>query len=98
MAFRSYFFQIYWISIHVINKQIKAWETRGSRLVLSPSWSQFDLQILKSTSKNSLHKFSRSNYNIVVVCHGLTSVHQVRICVTHHNCTAKHWTVETQLQ
>ena len=35
-SFQKLFFRIYWVSIHVINKEIKAWETHGSRLVLSP--------------------------------------------------------------
>ena len=32
------FFRIYWISIRGKNKEIKAWETHWSRLVLSPRW------------------------------------------------------------
>ena len=50
IAFRSYFFQTYWISIHVINKEIKAWETRGSRLVLSPILRS-SLQTWSTTSR-----------------------------------------------
>jgi hypothetical protein len=39
-CFQKPFFRIYWISIHGINKEINAWETRGSRLMLSPRYGR----------------------------------------------------------
>ena len=40
MLSEAFFFRIYWISIHGINKEINAWETCGSRLMLSPRYGR----------------------------------------------------------